>query len=460
MNLATGRPIHAPEWKAKDIPLPEPSRLRHQYAVGMTGSGKTAYLLGNIYQDIEAGNGFTVIDVEESLAPTVLSYLAEANWPPEKLIYLNPTLDRVIPLNVLLPIEHPHTAIEDIVASMKRAWWDSWGDRMHDYLKHALTLLQETHLTIGELTDFISDAELRNKIIKKSADPAIANYFVNHLGNLAPTQYRFLVESSRNKASQFTENPFIRPVISAETCFDFKVAMDQGYAVVIDIPERLLKDSARLLAMLILARIQGAALQRREWTRPHYLVLDEFQSYASRHVVEMLTRSRKRGLGLTVAHQNLQQPPFDKDPSFLSTVLANTNTKVFFQLGRDDADKLVRHCFTASGTETKRDKIHWLWGPQGEPKFFSIQEEYEFYLTQLTNQEVRECVIRIEDEQETYFATTYDLPPATADAAGLVEAALKCHGVPVSEIDERRQERLARFTPKRRVVDKPPGANP
>lgn len=453
MFLATGRPAHEPEWMARDIEVSEESRLRHQYGIGMTGSGKTAYLLTQIYQDIQAGNGFTVVDVEESLAKTVLSYLAEANWPPEKLIYINPTLDRVIPLNVLKTIEHPHTAIEDVVATMKRAWWDSWGPRLEDYLRHALSVLQQQELTLGELTDFVSNERFRSKVLAKVADPAILNYFLYHLGNISKSQYRLLVESTRNKAAAFTENPFIAPIISAEDCFDFKVAMDEGYAVVVDIPERLLKDSAKLLAMLILARIQGASLQRTSWTRPHFVTLDEFQGYASRHVIEMLTRARKRGIGLTVANQNLVQVPFDKDPSFLSTVLANCNTIAMFQLGRDDAEKLVRHCFHASGTEAKRQKEHWLWGPQGEPSFYSVQEEYQDYLTELTDQEVRECVIRLKDEQETYFCTTYDMPPAEADSGPLVAAALRHHGLTKQEVLARRKERIERFTVRRKPVD-------
>jgi hypothetical protein len=262
MNLAFGRPVDEPAWRAKDITVLYDSLLRHQYAAGMTGSGKTAYLLGNIHQYIHDGQGFGLIDLEEALARPVLQYLAEAHWPPEKLIYLNPTNDKVIPLNVLKPIEHPHTAIEDVVAAMKRAWWDSWGDRMHDYLKHALTVLQETGLTLGELTKFISDERFRGRVLEQSDNEEVRNYFLHHLGNISRSQYRLIVESARNKASQFTENPFIQPLISAEDCFDFKVAMDEGYAVIVDIPERLLKDSARLLAMLILARIQAAALQR------------------------------------------------------------------------------------------------------------------------------------------------------------------------------------------------------
>jgi hypothetical protein len=185
--------------------------------------------------------------------------------------------------------------------------------------------------------------------------------------------------------------------------------------------------------------------------RPFFLVLDEFQSYASRHVIEMLTRARKRGLGLTVAHQNLQQPPFDKDPSFLSTVLANTNIQVFFQLGRDDADRLVKHAFTALGTEVKRQKRHWLWGDQGEPKFYSVQEAYEYYVTELTNQERRECVIRIGDNQRTYFATTYDMP--TAQGADVATLVAESFGVSKETIEAARRARIARFAPGRRDPD-------
>jgi hypothetical protein len=226
--------------------------------------------------------------------------------------------------------------------------------------------------------------------------------------------------------------------------------MDKGKCLIVNLPERVLKDSGRLLGMMIVTRIYAAALQRPEGSKPWFLYADEFQSIASRSFLDLVTRSRKRGVGVILAHQNLTQPPFDRDPGFLDTVLANCATQVFFAVGRTDAERLSREVFQATGTVVKRRKQHGLWGDSGDPQFYSLSEEREHSINELEGQKPRECFLKRKGVG-VWVAQTYDMPAVEGDGEALASEAILKHGVPLEAIAVARNERLTRFLPPSRV---------
>ena len=48
-------------------------RLRHTYVIGASGTGKSTLLLSMAMQDIEAGNGFAVLDPHGDLIEDILA---------------------------------------------------------------------------------------------------------------------------------------------------------------------------------------------------------------------------------------------------------------------------------------------------------------------------------------------------------------------------------------------------
>ncbi len=70
---------------------------------------------------------------------------------------------------------------------------------------------------------------------------------------------------------------------------------------------------------------------------PFYLIVDEFQNFATESFGDIASEARKWKLGLTLGHQYLQQLP-DK---LRAAVLGNAGSIVAFQLAAADADVIA-----------------------------------------------------------------------------------------------------------------------
>jgi type IV secretory pathway TraG/TraD family ATPase VirD4 len=82
----------------------------------------------------------------------------------------------------------------------------------------------------------------------------------------------------------------------------------------------------------------GRADVREESRRDFHLYLDEFQTFATLHMAEMLSELRKYRVNLILAHQYLAQLDHEvRDP-----ILGNVGTIVCFRIGAEDAVILKR----------------------------------------------------------------------------------------------------------------------
>ena len=80
--------------------------------------------------------------------------------------------------------------------------------------------------------------------------------------------------------------------------------------------------------------------------RPHWLYLDEFQSFTTLSMATMLSEIRKMNIGMCMAHQYLHQ----LEPDIRHAVLGNSGTLISFRVGAEDAGFLAKECqsvFTA-----------------------------------------------------------------------------------------------------------------
>ena len=72
--------------------------------------------------------------------------------------------------------------------------------------------------------------------------------------------------------------------------------------------------------------------------RPFFVYIDEFQSFTTLALANMLSELRKYGVGMTIAHQYLNQ----LEPEIRHAVLGNAGTIVSFRVGAEDAPYLAR----------------------------------------------------------------------------------------------------------------------
>jgi hypothetical protein len=126
--------------------------------------------------------------------------------------------------------------------------------------------------------------------------------------------------------------------------------MDEGKIVLYNLSDGILGESAsQLLGQLIVSKFQLATMSRadvaKQQRRRFYCYLDEFQAFVGTSATsyeKILSRARKYGLGLILAHQQTGQIPTD----LLKEIFGNVSTLVSFQVSRSDAARIAKEFIT------------------------------------------------------------------------------------------------------------------
>ena len=117
--------------------------------------------------------------------------------------------------------------------------------------------------------------------------------------------------------------------------------MDEGKILLVNLAKgRIGEDVAALLGAMLVSRMGLAALSRTDAQeddrRDFYVYLDEFQSFTTLSLANMLSELRKYRVGMVLAHQYLSQ----LDLQIRDAILGNVGTMIAFRLGLTDAEIL------------------------------------------------------------------------------------------------------------------------
>jgi hypothetical protein len=142
--------------------------------------------------------------------------------------------------------------------------------------------------------------------------------------------------------------PILRHILAqGEDVIDFRTLMDQGRVVLINLESRnvLSDDNARTLGTLITNDLFLKAQTRPEGSRPFYFYIDECSRFLNETIERIFTESRKRGLHLILANQDLSQLRKAGETVY-KAVMSGAQTKVIFGGGDFmDVDTVVREIF-------------------------------------------------------------------------------------------------------------------
>jgi hypothetical protein len=147
----------------------------------------------------------------------------------------------------------------------------------------------------------------------------------------------------QNKLGALLSDPTLyRILVKPDIDLHFRQIMDGGRVLLVNVSKgRLGEDSALLLGGLIVSTLGLAAFSRAEAApsgrRPFFLYLDEFHSFTTQMLANMMSELRKYGVGLILAHQYFHQ----LDPDIRHAVLGNA-TIISFRVGPEDAFVLAQ----------------------------------------------------------------------------------------------------------------------
>lgn len=315
-------------------------RLRHLWIIGKTGSGKSTLLASLLAQDLRAGMGVALLDPHGDLVDEVLPHVPDARTN-EVLLFDPSDRDFPVSFNVFRQGRRFHAdralLAAELIAVFKKFWTDSWGPRLEHVLRNAiLAVLESTRATLLFLYRFLTDEQLREKLVPGILDPVVRQFWTEEFPRYGARLQAEALAPVLNKLGAFVANPIVRGIVGQERSrVDLGELMNRRGILLAPLATgRIGEDASHLLGALLLTSLQLAAMERGTGHRPPFIVyVDEFQHFVTGSIAAMLSEARKFGLGLVLAHQYLGQLP----EAIQGAVLGNIGSAVLFRVGAGDA---------------------------------------------------------------------------------------------------------------------------
>lgn len=316
-------------------------RLFHVYAIGKTGTGKSSLLETLALQDIAAGRGCAVLDPHGDLVARLVAHV-----PKERsadLLYFNvPDGDQPYGYNPLRGVRKDKIplAASGLLEVFKKLWTDAWGVRMEHLFRNALYALIECgEATLPDVLRIALDDSFRTTVLARVRNEQVRTFWLSEFPKYQARYRQDSLAPIQNKVGAFLADPRLYRILThPQIDLSFRKVMDEGKILLVNLSRgEIGEDSSSLLGALLVTTLSLAAFSRAETPstarRPFFVYLDEFQSFSTQSVADMLSELRKFGVGLTLAHQHLHQ----LTPDIEHAVLGNVGTLIAFRLGPEDA---------------------------------------------------------------------------------------------------------------------------
>jgi hypothetical protein len=334
------------------VRLSDQTRLRHTYVIGQTGTGKSTLLQASILQDMQAGQGCCFIDphgeVIDWLLPRIPSHRAK------DVILFDPSDPQaLLGLNLLewrTPAERD-LLIQELILLFYKLFDPNHtgiiGPQFEHWLRAAALTVTEPSVrgTIADIPKLFTDQGFSRQAVSRSKHPAVRDFWLNQMAQTADFHKSEMLNYFTSKFGSFLGNEVMHQILSQRTsAFDMRILMDRRKILLVNLSKGKLGSlNSALLGTLIIAKLQMAALSRADTAPQHrapfYVYIDEFQNIVTDSFAAMLSEIRKYGVGLTLAHQYVDQLP----DSVKSAVTGNVGTLMAFRLGQTDASWLAPH---------------------------------------------------------------------------------------------------------------------
>jgi type IV secretory pathway TraG/TraD family ATPase VirD4 len=321
-------------------------RFSHVYVIGKTGTGKSTLLETMALQDLERGNGFALIDPHGDLVARIAARIPVSHQ--DKVIYLNATdPDQPYGYNPLRHVSEDRIALaaSGMMDVFKKMWPDAWGVRMEHILRNVLmALLEQPDATLHDVLRIFSDKEFRKSVAESLRNDTVRTFLLKEFERFSFGYRADGTAPIQNKVGAFLADPLLNRILTApDKDLHIRRIMDQGQVLLVNLAKgHIGEDSSSLLGGLLVTTIGLAAFSRADMPpaerRDFFVYIDEFQSFTTLALANMLSELRKYRVGFTVAHQYLHQ----LEPDVRHAVLGNAGSVISFRVGAEDSPYLVR----------------------------------------------------------------------------------------------------------------------
>lgn len=327
--------------KLQKFGIRQSDRSAHLYVIGKTGTGKSTLLSTLIRQDLSAGRGFCLVDPHGDLAERIAAD-AQLSYRRDITYWNVPDPSSPYGYNPLRHVRRDKIplAASGLLEALRKNWSEAWGPRMEHILRNALYALLETdNATLPDILRLISDSSYRKQVTGTLANAQVKTFWQKEFPRYSFGYRADGIAPIQNKVGAFLADPVLRRILTEpERDLRLRRIMDEGGGLIVNLSKgQIGDDSANLLGSLLVATIGLAAFSRADTPerdrRPFYLYLDEFQSFTTLAVAQMIAELRKYGIAFTLAHQYLHQ----LDEEVRHAILGNAGTLIAFRVGPEDA---------------------------------------------------------------------------------------------------------------------------
>ena len=321
--------------------------MYHVLVTGLTGAGKSVFLLSQILQDVLRGNTVFVFDPHGDLAERLLTHIPRERWGD--VVYVNPLtardFGRVVRYNFLEVREGqlPSIVKRSFMDALQKNYPEFWGPRLDAIIDHAISLLQKTPgivPTLPRLGRVLAKETYREALLAECRDESVCDFWHSTFPNYRDDA----ITAAQNKLYRVLEEEIVTPITGAErSTVDFGALMQEGKIVVFDIREGVLTSSlSSFIGTLFLARIYQAGMAREqvppEERRYVRVYVDEASRFLTGVLKDNMQALRKYNVFLTVVCQNLDQ--FSEGVRVGGGISQYTSTVVAFQSSHETAKSL------------------------------------------------------------------------------------------------------------------------
>lgn len=322
-------------------------RLKHTYIIWKTGVGKSKFIVWLIVNDILNGKGVAVIDPHGDLIEESMQFIPEHR--KKDVIIFDPT-DEEFPF-CFNPLDIKATESKQILAK----WFIDifkkfFGANRNSMLEHVLrmiflALLDKSWSTLFDIIRSLTDKDFRYEMIECINDDVVRNFWTNEFAWRSQQFNTQAIMPILNKVGQLLSIDILKNIFaSKENKLDFREAMDTNKILFIKISKgKLQEEIMGFLGAMFITKIYQTAMGRAgtdKSTRTNFfLYVDEFQNFATETFSEILSEARKYGLGMTVAHQFVNQIP----PDISKALFGNVGTLICFRVSAEDAGYMKQH---------------------------------------------------------------------------------------------------------------------
>lgn len=325
----------------KKIYLSPKERRQHIHVIGTTGVGKTEFSLNMMFQDIEQGRGFLLIEHKSDHDLLDQIYAKVKKEGREKDFHL-------------FSLIHPEKSstynplVGDDAAAISERLFRSF-DISHEFYKNVqFQWLSHVIQLLTELQEPITFEKLFECICHENKLESYLQRYENKKTTLYTSIHKFLqqTKSSRDENLKGLEvflsrlaTGRISHLLNCENPdISMKEALDHNKIIYFQLPTMKYYESAISLGKLALQDFQSAVSTRQiqrvsdpnEKKRFYSCYLDEFSSLAYPSFSELISKARSANVGLVLSHQAIGDLTKVSD-SFSDAVFTNTNIKAIFR---------------------------------------------------------------------------------------------------------------------------------